>query len=323
MTTLLLLAALAQDAGPDRINKLVEELGANEYAARQKATEELRKIGADAEPALRKALEDKDAERAHRARQLLEEIEKKPAPRAAEKPGEPTTPRQRSGGFSLHTRDSARGLTFQMHPDGKVELTVPEDDKDTGKKVYKTYKADSMEDFKQKFPEVAKQHNVERFGPVFRVLPDFGGRGDLEKWMEDLRNRFDQDLFKNWNDLDKLFEDFRFRMRSPREPQEAPTPGRAEGGGEFGVRVESVSEALAAQLDLKAGEGAHVTEVKPGSLAEKAGLKQHDVVLKLNGAAVADKWEFRKSIKELLGQGFELEILRAGKKQAVTVKPEK
>jgi hypothetical protein len=322
MTTLLLLAALAQEAGPDRINKLVEELGANEYATRQKATEELRKIGPAAEPALRRALEDKDAERAHRARQLLEELEKKPAPKPDEKPGAPAPPR-RSGGFSLHTRDTARGLTFQMHPDGRVELTVPEDDKDTGKKVYKTYKADSMEEFKQKYPEVAKQYNVERFGPVFRVIPDFGGRGDLEKWMEDLRKRFDQDLFKNWNDLDRLFEDFRFRMRSPREPQEAPTPGRAESGGEFGIRVESVSEALAAQLDLKAGEGAHVTEVKPGSLAEKAGLRQHDVVLKLNGAAVADKWEFRRSLKELLGQGFELEILRAGKKQTVPVKTEK
>ena len=64
-----------------------------------------------------------------------------------------------------------------------------------------------------------------------------------------------------------------------------------------------------------------VTEVKAGSAAEKAGLKEHDILLKLEGKPVTDRWQFRADVLTALGKPeFALEVLRAGKRETVTVK---
>ena len=52
--------------------------------------------------------------------------------------------------------DSARGMTFRVQNDGKVELTVKEEDKETGKKSSKTYSAASADEFREKYPELVK-----------------------------------------------------------------------------------------------------------------------------------------------------------------------
>jgi S1-C subfamily serine protease len=87
--------------------------------------------------------------------------------------------------------------------------------------------------------------------------------------------------------------------------------------------VDPVEETLRDQFSLKEGEGVMVGEVKPGSTAEKAGVKKHDVILKLDGKAVGDTWGFRKDVLRALAEKpeFELEILRSGKRQTLKVKP--
>ena len=304
------------------IAKLIDQLGAADYAEREAAEAELKKIGEPAVAALKKAVDDADAERADRARRILEAISKKPAPR---KPG-----------AALVVRDGTKGVTFKQSPDGKVELTVPETDEKTGKKAYKTYTADSMEDFKSKHPEVAKKYDVDQYAStatldefekwwaerrrkIFEDIPD------LDKWLDDQRKQFEtpDDLNKMLEGQMKRFEEQMKRLDELRKglPKfEEPAPRPAD-GREFGVKVTDVSETLRAQLDLKEGVGVQIDLVKPGSLAEKAGLKKHDIVVTMNGKTVTDRWEFRQEVRGAVEKGFKLEVIRGGKKQELEVKP--
>jgi membrane-associated protease RseP (regulator of RpoE activity) len=63
----------------------------------------------------------------------------------------------------------------------------------------------------------------------------------------------------------------------------------AHGEGRLGVEVTKPSAALADQLDLPKGEGLVVRAVKPNSAADKAGLKEHDILLEFNGQPVPDE----------------------------------
>jgi membrane-associated protease RseP (regulator of RpoE activity) len=153
-------------------------------------------------------------------------------------------------------------------------------------------------DFRRGLPEMPA---VPRFDPF---------DADVEKWMEEQR---------------KYMEDLRRRFRGPAAPVPPPPaapPAPVPSGPEFGVKVDPVEETLRDQLSLKAGEGVMVGEVKPGSLADKAGLKKHDIILKLDGSPVGDTWGFRKDVlKALERPEFELGILRGGKPETLKVKP--
>ena len=130
---------------------------------------------------------------------------------------------------------------------------------------------------------------------------------------------FDEDMQKYLEEqLGRLGRPFR-RLEPPQDtpPRQTPIPG----GRELGVKVQEIGETLRDQLSLKENEGVLVTEVKPGSVAEKAGLKEHDILIKLEGKTVTDRWQFRADVLSALGKPeFDVEILRAGKKETVKVK---
>src|SRR5437867_2881027 len=129
VTLLALVLAAVPAIGQDdakKIDQLVEQLGADDFQARESADKELRKIGDAAVPALKKALESSDAERADRAKKILDAIATK------KKEEQPKKDEHFVSSFLL--RDLTRGLTFKME-DGKVEVTVPENDEKSGKKV--------------------------------------------------------------------------------------------------------------------------------------------------------------------------------------------
>lgn len=218
----------------------------------------------------------------------------------------------------LFVYDAEKGITLRVKDDGKVELTVKGD---------KTYSADSADDFEKKHPEAVKKHGLRRY-----LQPKGGlGQDEFDKWWEELKKgrRFVPEIPEFGNpldeDMEKWLEDVLKGMRkrvpllppAPKEPAPAPVPS----GKEFGVKIESVGETLRDQLSLKEGEGVLVGDVKPGSLAEKSGVKQHDIILKLDGKAVADKWEFRKDLLKALDKPeFDVEILRGGKKETLKAK---
>lgn len=229
----------------------------------------------------------------------------------------------------LFVYDSDKGMTLRVKDDGKVELTVKEE------KGQKAYSADSAQEFLKKFPDVVKKNGLHQYlrtpggipqedfermwddlksRRLLPELPEFRPfDGDLEKFLEDQRRRYD-DLRK---DFQKRFADPNPNAPAPPPAPQAPAPG----GREFGVKIDSVGETLRDQLSLGEGEGVLVGEVKPGSVAEKSGLKQHDIILKLDGHAVGDKWEFRKDVlKALEKPEFEVEVLRGGKSLTLKAK---
>jgi Do/DeqQ family serine protease len=89
--------------------------------------------------------------------------------------------------------------------------------------------------------------------------------------------------------------------------------------GLLGVTVQSVTGDLAAGLGLEKAEGAIVSHVTPGGAAEKAGIKQGDVILSYQGRPVIDTNAFRNEIAGTKpGSSVKLEVLRDGKKRELS-----
>ena len=90
--------------------------------------------------------------------------------------------------------------------------------------------------------------------------------------------------------------------------------------GQLGVYVQAVTEDLAQGLGLKEARGVIVSAVQKGSAAEKAGLKQGDVITAINGTAVNDSNELRNLVAGTQpGSDVTLTIVRDGREQEVKV----
>ena len=86
--------------------------------------------------------------------------------------------------------------------------------------------------------------------------------------------------------------------------------------GLLGVTVQGVTNDLAAGLGLSKAEGALVGSVTPGGAAEKAGIKQGDVILGYQGRPVVDTNSFRNEIAATRpGTTITLNVMRDGKER--------
>lgn len=91
--------------------------------------------------------------------------------------------------------------------------------------------------------------------------------------------------------------------------------------GYLGVIIQPVTADLAKAFDLKDASGALVGQVTEGSPAEKAGLKEGDVVTQFNGKKVTDSRHLRLMVSQTPPDTeAKLEIIRDGKTKNVTVK---
>jgi S1-C subfamily serine protease len=91
----------------------------------------------------------------------------------------------------------------------------------------------------------------------------------------------------------------------------------------IGVPVNPVDDTLRAHLDLPAGQGLVVDSVAPGSPAEKAGVKPHDVLLQLGDKPLTSTEVLVAQIQATGGKPTPLKLLRAGKPLTVEITPEK
>ncbi len=83
--------------------------------------------------------------------------------------------------------------------------------------------------------------------------------------------------------------------------------------GFIGVVIQDVTPALAKEFKLKEQAGALVSEVKPGSPADKAGLKTGDVIVEFNDKPVTGSRALKLQVAEVKpGSSVPVQILREG-----------
>ncbi|MDQ1559360.1 MAG: serine protease Do [Pyrinomonadaceae bacterium] len=86
--------------------------------------------------------------------------------------------------------------------------------------------------------------------------------------------------------------------------------------GQLGVQIQEVTSDIAASLDLKEVRGVIVGAVTSGSAAERAGLKQGDVITAVGGASVNDVNSLRNRIASTApGTDVSLTVVRDGREQ--------
>jgi len=89
------------------------------------------------------------------------------------------------------------------------------------------------------------------------------------------------------------------------EGDEAPKSAR------LGVQVQPLTPEVAQQLELPSGShGVAVTGVEPGSPAERAGVREGDVIVSVNGQAVNDVGELRSALSKEKAAGTVLRVRR-------------
>jgi S1-C subfamily serine protease len=88
----------------------------------------------------------------------------------------------------------------------------------------------------------------------------------------------------------------------------------------IGVTVGSVTPAVASQLGLAVEEGVLIREVSQGSPAERVGLKQNDVIVRLRGVDTPDYIIFLQELRRRrAGDQVELAIRRGTASLSVTI----
>ncbi len=93
--------------------------------------------------------------------------------------------------------------------------------------------------------------------------------------------------------------------------------------GRIGVVIQDLDPDAARSLGLAADEGAMIARVEPGSPAARAGLRDGDVVLAVDGAPIRGSGELRNRIGLVeADRTVSLELLRDGRRRQLSVKVE-
>lgn len=297
LAALLLSVAASQDDASRRIDELLRQLGADEFAVREKAADELKKIGKPAEEALRKAAESsEDPEVRQRARSILDAMAPKakaPAPpRVA--PGFNFGPGGRGGSVTVQTvngdstyriapGDGSPAITFHKSKDGAVKLDYPDEKGGT-----QSAEAESVGKFLKDHPALAEKYGVTEEGIGYGGMR-VGFNGGLQGLP-----------------IPRAFN-------RPRVVVPAPAEAEREAFRAGGATFEKVEEPLRAQLELSEGQGLVVTKVDEGSPAEAAGLRKSDIVLEMDGKRVSSI----QDVKDALPKKGPTLVLRRGKRETL------
>ncbi|GIW98935.1 MAG: MucD protein [Pirellulaceae bacterium] len=90
---------------------------------------------------------------------------------------------------------------------------------------------------------------------------------------------------------------------------------------DLGIEVESLTEEMADELGIDQQEGAVVTKVEPATPASRAGLREGDVVVNVNGQPIGNAADFRKALEEVdLSKGVRMQVVTNGVRRFVFLK---
>jgi len=91
--------------------------------------------------------------------------------------------------------------------------------------------------------------------------------------------------------------------------------------GWMGVEIQSITPEMATSMGMKEPKGAIIASVVPDGPAAKAGLRQGDVVMAINGKAVEDSRDLSRRVASLVaGTSATLTVNRDGKVQEITTR---
>ncbi|MEI6712505.1 MAG: Do family serine endopeptidase [Verrucomicrobiota bacterium] len=98
--------------------------------------------------------------------------------------------------------------------------------------------------------------------------------------------------------------------------------------GFLGIGLQDLTEALEKKFNVEAGVGALVSEVQPGSPAEKSGVREYDVITSIDGKKVEGVQELRLRVAAMSpGAKVNLQVIRDGKPMEIAAvlgeKPDK
>ncbi len=83
-----------------------------------------------------------------------------------------------------------------------------------------------------------------------------------------------------------------------------------------------LDEPLRSQLDVKSDEGLLVRDVAPDSPAASAGLRRNDMLLSARGKRLTSVADLQQAVNESSASELKIELLRSGKQENVTIKPQ-
>jgi serine protease Do len=105
-----------------------------------------------------------------------------------------------------------------------------------------------------------------------------------------------------------------------RDAENRPSRESDENTGKLGITVETVTAEIARELKLKIGTGAVIESVQPGSPAAEAGLREGDVIHRVNRIPVTSADGLISAVRSLSGQQeIVLQIERGGQLAFVTI----
>src|SRR6185369_12899067 len=89
--------------------------------------------------------------------------------------------------------------------------------------------------------------------------------------------------------------------------------------GMLGINIQNISDDTAKALELKDTTGVLVSNVQPGSAADKAGIKRGDIITDINGEKIEDSNTLRNKVAGTApGTTIRLTIVRDGNPQEVS-----
>ena len=316
-----------------RIKQLIKDLGADEANTREKATKELKEIGEPALPALKEAVKSDDPEVSWRSMIILRAIERskteEPEDKVETAPKKPKEEGQ-SSRFSIIIGGNApyQSVSIINDPSGKITVTIKTKN-EKGEEKTDTYTADNIEEFKKKYPEIARQYGLDGSAQKPKIeIPEMGD-DFFEDFGESWTRQFDR-LRKQMKEMDERMKRFfddelpdDFAPLVPVPPKQPPKaePKKPEPDKGLGMVVGPIEDALKEQLKIEEGKGVLIYEVEEKSLAEKLGFRKWDVITKINNDEIKNIWEFKRLMKQLMEKGEgKFSIIRKGELKVIEYK---
>ena len=259
------------------VDDLIRDLASDDFKTREAATEALGARGAEAIPALEKAAKDKDPEVRWRAEKALKAAREKAAQKS-----EPALPQDGERSHEKTTPDPT-----EPAPDpARERLRELEDE---------------LSRMRPEIGELLKGMRLQDALPK-----EFG------KILEEMEERL-RDLDRPLPERPPVRDFWTFRYKDGQWQVERSDDPIAE---KVGVRTQPIPPVARAQLVLSDPSGLAIEEVKPGSLAARAGLMRYDLLLVVDGKPV----ETERDLEILAREGdHQVEIMRAGSRQTVAV----